>query len=124
MTPVSRRRARGFTLGVGLAVALGAALAHAWAGDPATARSLLGSAKDALEQKKYDTALNLLAKARAEDAELVEVLYWQGVALEKKGDAQASIREYRTFREVTGLARSRSALLVIAHSIWSSGYIA
>src|SRR5262245_47202033 len=110
MIPVSRRRARTWTLAAGLAVALGMVLAHAWAGDPATARSRMGSAKDALEQKKYDTALNLLAKARAEDAELVEVLYWQGVVLEKKGDAQASLREYRAFREVATLAQSRSAL--------------
>jgi hypothetical protein len=80
------------------------------AGDPAMARSLVGSAKDAIEQKKYDTAISLLAKARAEDAELLDIAYWEAVAHEKKGDAAASLRAYRAFRDVASLAQARAAL--------------
>jgi hypothetical protein len=97
-------------LGFGVVLALGLVIAAARAGDPATAKSLLGSAKDALEQKKYDTALSLLAKARAEDPELLEVGYWLGLTQDKKGDSQAALREYRAFRESASLLQQRWAL--------------
>jgi hypothetical protein len=109
--PENRRRGgRARALGAALAIGLGLALASAGVGDPASAKTLLESAKDALQQKKLDLALSMLAKAREEDPALLEVGYWAGMAQEKKGDAQAALREYRTFRDAAGVAEGGGSL--------------
>ena len=108
---VTRRGGRRMLqLAGGLLLAGSALVVGAHAGDPVMARSHVESAKDAIEQKKYDTALALLTKARAEDAELLDVTYWEALAQEKRGDAAAALRAYRTFRDAAGIAQARAAL--------------
>lgn len=87
------------------------------ASDPSLARFLLKGGKDDLGRKQYDTALTKFLRAEQEDSTLVEAVYWQGVALDRKSDAKGAVHAYRRFAVVAdakaragGLSRDETAL--------------
>jgi hypothetical protein len=93
---LAMRWARAAALGCALLLA---ALPSAVAGDPALAKFLLQHGKEALQKGDAAGALSKFEKAREEDPELVEVVYWQGAAREARNDPAGAIADYRAFVE-------------------------
>jgi tetratricopeptide (TPR) repeat protein len=71
-------------------------------GDAVVAKSLFDSGKKAFAAKKYDEAVPLFRKAFAEDATLLEAVYWRAQAHEKANDAVSALAAYRDFLDLLG----------------------
>ncbi len=73
------------------------ALGTLGAGDPTVARSLLKTGKEYLERKKYGEAITHFQRARDEDPNLLEAVYWKAVGQERSGVTADSLASYREF---------------------------
>lgn len=80
------------------------------AGDAGLAKFLLKGGKDDLGKKQYDAAFSKFARAEQEDPSLLEAVFWQGLALDRKPDVKAAVAAYRRFAAaVDAKVRSASA---------------
>jgi tetratricopeptide (TPR) repeat protein len=84
-------------LGVVAAVLLSVGSTRSAGADGEAARSLLRQGRAELEKGDPDGALTRFEQARDEDAELVEVHYWIGAALEKRQEPRRAVTAYQAF---------------------------
>lgn len=61
------------------------------------AKFLMKGGKDDLAKKAYDAALTKFERAEREDPTLLESVYCQALALDRKGDAGGAIQAYRRY---------------------------
>ncbi len=97
------------TVSIAAAAALACALAvsipssgdgRVLAGDAKIAETLFKSGKQALQKGDAEGAISFFKKAREENADLVEAVWWTGSAQEKAGDKAAALTSYREYLAV------------------------
>ena len=69
----------------------------AMAGDPELAKFLLKGGKEDLGKKLYDQALTKFERAEREDPALLESVYCQALARERRADVKGAVQTYRRF---------------------------
>ena len=83
---------------------------RAEAADPGLAKFLLKGGKDDLGRKQNDAAFSKFSRAEQEDPTLIEAVFWQATALDRKSELKGAVAAYRRFvAAVEAKARSGAA---------------